>query len=112
MGASGNLGLLFEIGADPTAASAAIERLVGSLDRLSGDVESKTAPALRRGGKQLEDSLIGPRESMRLLSEEFGVHLPRAVTGAIGQIVPAISALGPVLLGAFAVARRAAARRG
>ena len=77
-----------KVGADLTRAEAAMEGFAAR------------AP---RSVKPLDDSLLSSREAARLLSEEFGVHLPRAVTGAIAEMVPAISALGPVMLGAFAI---------
>lgn len=46
---------------------------------------------------------MGTRESARLLSEELGLHLPRAVTSAVSEMLPAIGSLGGGLLGAFAV---------
>ena len=46
---------------------------------------------------------MGQRESVRLLTEEMGIRLPRAVTGAIAEMVPAIGSLSGVLLAAFAV---------
>jgi hypothetical protein len=53
--------------------------------------------------KPFNDSLLSGRESARLLTEELGVHMPRAVTSAISEMLPAISALGPAMLGAFAL---------
>jgi hypothetical protein len=89
------LGLLVTISADPSKAQEAItqfEQATGtSFERASG------AP------KALDTALLSNRESVRLLSEEMGVHLPRAVSGAVAEMIPAISAVGPVLLGAFAV---------
>jgi hypothetical protein len=49
------------------------------------------------------DSLLSSRESVRLLSEEMGVRLPRAVSSAIAEMLPDIASLGTGLLGVFAI---------
>jgi hypothetical protein len=89
------LGLLFEISADPSKAKGALAQL-----------ESSTGTSFRNATTAIQpfnDSLLSNRESVRLLSEELGVHLPRAVSGAIAEIVPNIGLIGPALLGVFAV---------
>jgi hypothetical protein len=117
MGAGNILGLLLEISADPSKGDAAVqafaERTGQSIGMVTAQVkeyqQAETAAydeALRRmrgGGEELDRSLIGNRESVRLLSEEFGLRLPRAVTGAVGQMLPEIASLGGGLLGVFAV---------
>jgi hypothetical protein len=95
--ADGNiLGLLFEISADPSRAEQAL-----------ADFEARTGKSFETvtgASKPFNEALLTSRESTRLLSEELGLHLPRAVTSAISEVMPAISALGPALLGAFAIA--------
>ncbi len=95
MGANSVLGLLFEISADPSKAAEAMKQFETS----TGQSLQRTAGAT----KPLNDSLLSSRESARLLSEEMGIHLPRAVSSAIGEMLPAIGSLGGALLGAFAV---------
>src|SRR5208282_2914318 len=96
------LGLLFQISADPSKAQDALsefEKSTGqSFDRVRG------------GPKLLNDvlgetdkNLLSNRESARLLSEELGIHMPRAVTSAIAEIMPAIGGMGTAMLGVFAV---------
>lgn len=84
---------MFEISADPSKAEEALNRLASdtgkSFDNASGSV------------KPLNDNLLSSREATRLLSEELGVHLPRAVTSAIGEILPGIASMGDALVGAF-----------
>jgi hypothetical protein len=41
---------------------------------------------IRRAGKSAQEGIIGSREGLRLLNEEFGLHLPRAITTAISKI--------------------------
>jgi len=55
------------------------------------------------GARSLDRNLLSNRESTRLLIEEMGVHMPRAVTGAVAEMLPAINTVGPALLAAFAV---------
>jgi hypothetical protein len=95
MGVGNILGLLLEISADPSKAQEAIDRFNTS----TGDSLKRAA----EGTEPLDKALLSSRESARLLSEELGLALPRAVTSAISTMVPGIAAIGPVLLGAFAV---------
>ena len=95
MGASSVLGLLFEISADPSGAEAAIAKFNEATGNALADAAGKTKP--------LDDALLSNRESVGLLSEEIGVHLPRAVSGAVSEMMPGINAIGPVLLAAFAL---------
>jgi hypothetical protein len=95
MGTGNILGLLLEINADPSKASEAIEKF----NTQTGNALEKAA----QGGKPLDDALLSNRESVRLLSEEMGVHMPRAVSGAIAKMLPEIGGLGTAVLGAFAV---------
>jgi hypothetical protein len=96
MGSQSILGLLFEINADPSKAAEAIKGLEAASSR---GFEQAAA-----GIKPFDSALLSNRESVRLLSEELGVHMPRAVSGALAEMMPEISAIGPALLGAFAVA--------
>jgi len=56
------------------------------------------------GTEPLNRALLSNRESVRLLSEEMGIHMPRAVSSAIAEMLPAINTIGPALLVAFAIA--------
>ena len=89
------LGLVMEIGADPSKAAEALRQFEQATGRSFDAAKAK--------GKELDTSLLTNRESVRLLSEEMGVHLPRAVSGAIVQMLPEIQAFGGVFLAAFAV---------
>ena len=89
------LGLLFEISADPSQAEAAIAKFNEATGNALADAAGKTKP--------FDDALLSNRESVRLLSEELGVRLPCAVSGAIAEMVPAIGGLGGILLAVFAV---------
>jgi hypothetical protein len=90
-----NLGLAFEISADPSAAQAALEQFQGTTKMTFQSVAGATQP--------FNDSLLSSRESVRLLSEEMGVHMPRAVSSAISEMLPQIAGMGTALLGVFAV---------
>jgi len=95
VGADSVLNLLLAISADPSKAEQAIKQF----EQTTGNSFS----ALAKAPKEFEDSLLSSRESARLLTEEMGIRLPRAVTGAVAEVLPALSALGPALLGVFAV---------
>jgi hypothetical protein len=95
MGAGNSLGLLFQIDADPSKAQEAIANFEASTGK---SLEKATSAA-----KPFDDALLSNRENARLLSEELGVHLPRAVTSAFGKMLPEIAGLGTALLGVFAV---------
>jgi len=64
-------------------------------------------PPLRYSMQQIVEEtdrgILSNRESTRLLTEELGIHLPRAVTSGIAEMLPAIGNLGGALLAAFAV---------
>lgn len=95
MASSSILGLLFEISADPSKAQDALQRF-----------EQSTGKSFERaavGTKPLDTALLTNRESVRLLTEETGIHLPRAVTGAIAEMLPTIGEFGGALLSVFAV---------
>jgi hypothetical protein len=95
MGDGNILGLLFEISADPSRAQEAL-----------ADFEKRTGKAFETvavAPKPFNDALLTSRESTRLLSEELGLHLPRAVTSAMSEIMPEIGRMGTALLGVFAV---------
>jgi len=95
------IGLLFTIDADPSRAGAALESFQSQVSSAASTVNTSFATSAA-GPKELEDNILSARESTRLLSEEFGMHLPRAVSSAMAEMMPAVEALGPALLGAFA----------
>ncbi|MGD0128072.1 MAG: hypothetical protein ABSF46_22140 [Terriglobia bacterium] len=117
MGSSNVIGLLFEINADPSKGSAGVERFaketgqsVGAVQAQIRDYNKAMSSAYDEGINRskaaaglMNESLLSNRESVKLLSEEMGIHLPRAVTGAVAEMIPAISSLGPLMLGAFAL---------
>jgi hypothetical protein len=102
VGAGADLGLLFTIESDPSKGVAATEQAAAAIGRIP-QMTGEASRAAGAAAADLEKSLMGPRESTRLLSEEFGLHLPRAVTGAVGQMLPEIAGPGTALLGVFAV---------
>jgi hypothetical protein len=95
MGDTSILGLLFEIAADPSKAEEALKRFE--------DTTGKSFSEAAKPPKIFNDALLTNRESVRLLSQELGLHLPRAVSGAVAQVLPDIGTLGTALLGVFAV---------
>jgi hypothetical protein len=94
----GGFGLTIGINADPSQAQAAI-----------ASVQAQTQQAFGEGGvlpaaiSETNESFINAHQSVHLLAEEAGIHLPRAVVSAVSEMIPQITELGNVLLGAFAV---------
>lgn len=97
-------GVIFGLSIDAADADAAIahiateatSKLPGAFQQAGRGVAEGLAPA--------EKGLLSSREAVRLLSEEMGIHLPRAVSGAISKMLPDVAMLGGGLLGAFAIA--------
>jgi hypothetical protein len=98
----GDLGLVIGLGADPSEVQSAIDQLEIQAGR-AGDAVAATGGKTKKLSDDVDKGLLSNRESARLLTEEMGVHLPRAVTGAAAEIIPALGSIGPVLLGVFAV---------
>jgi len=79
------------------------------MDKFGGSVEqsfSRAAASTKPLGDALGDTdkkLISNRDTARLLIEELGIHMPRAVTSAIAEVMPAIGGMGTGLLAAFAI---------
>lgn len=95
MGSDGNLGLLLSIDLDATQArmdAAALGQQVSqSLDRAADSAEG------------LNKSLLNQHQTVHLLAEEMGIHLPRAVVSGVSEMLPNVEMLGGALLGVFAV---------
>ena len=103
----GLIGLVFQIDADPSKAQDALEAFAAKSGQSIGLVQAqikdyqqaesaaydKAVHRARGAGKQLDETLQGnqeallnSRESVRLLAEQLGIRLPRAVAGAIASI--------------------------
>ncbi len=111
--ADNTLGLYFEIDADPSKAEAAMEqfkgivgqaqdKVTGSASKL-GEAADEAAKRFTDAGNETDKALLNSHQSVHLLAEEMGIHLPRAVLGAISEMLPNINMLGGALLGVFAV---------
>ena len=90
------MGLAFTITADPTQAEQALQGLEKTAERTF----KETIPTSAKG---TDDSILNARQSVMLLSQEFGIHLPRAVTAAIAEILPSVATMGGAFLAVFAV---------
>jgi hypothetical protein len=113
MGMSPDNSLLFGIVVDPspgTAAVANFQKQVAELNaglipawESSGKAAQVAGEAAAAGSEQAERAILNQRESVRLLGEEFGIHLPRAVSSAVARMLPDVAMVGTGLLGIFAV---------
>ena len=90
------LGLVFQIDADESKASEALARIPPAAEKTFKQAAGST--------QEFNKSLLTSHQSVHLLAEEMGIRLPRAVVGAASEMLPGISAIGPALLGAFAIA--------
>lgn len=90
-----SLGLVFEISANSEQAQAELAALGDSSKVALDKVIASTQP--------LNESLLNQHQSVHLLAEEMGIHLPRAVVGAVSEMIPNINMLGGAMLGVFAV---------
>jgi hypothetical protein len=100
MSYSPGIGLILNLGLDASG----VDTGLNDAEKALGGLAEKTGEQFADAGKKTDDALLSNRESVRLLSEEMGVHLPRAVSGALAEMLPGINAIGPALLGAFALA--------
>jgi hypothetical protein len=102
----GNLGLTFSIDADPSAAEAALKGFQSTSQTVLADFKGYSDAAFARATtatKPFQDALLNQHQTVHLLAEEMGVHLPRAVVSGISEMLPNIASLGTVLLGVFAL---------
>ena len=91
------------VGADLSEADAATDAFAGRAQKSFSQVGPAVEDVSRKT-KDLDNGILSARESARLATEELGIHMPRAVTGALAEMLPAIGGVGVALLGAFAVA--------
>jgi hypothetical protein len=95
MGA-GNIGLLFMIDADPSQANESMHALrksfKGTFSELPNDIEP------------VNKALLNQHQTIHLLAEAAGIHLPHAVVSGFSEMLPPINMIGPALLAAFAIA--------
>ena len=101
MGGS-TMGMILALSVDNTQAQMDMGEFGKTIERL-GDSAAKGGQGMADGLKPGGDALLSSRESARLFTETLGIHLPRAVTGAIAEILPSIASMGTALIGVFAV---------
>jgi hypothetical protein len=100
MSYSPGVGLVLGLGLDSSGVQPGIE----DFDKLLDDATEKWNHDFQEAADETDRALLSNRESVRLLGEELGVHLPRAVSIALAEMLPGINAIGPALLSAFAIA--------
>jgi hypothetical protein len=99
MSYSPGVGLILNLDLDASS----VDSGINDAEKALGGLATKTGEQFVEAGKKTDDALLSNRESVRLLGEEFGIHLPRAVSGAISEMLPDIGTLSTGLLGVFAV---------
>jgi hypothetical protein len=101
MGDSPEIGVVLGLGVDPSGAVDGIKDFDAELDAATEKWHDDFQKA-SEATEPLDRSLLGSRESARLLTEELGLHLPRGITSAIAEMMPQIADLSSALLGVFA----------
>jgi len=95
-------GFLVGLGMDPGAAQEALSAFDQSVEETMAKSQASFAQGAE-GAKPLSDAILNQHQTVHLLAEEMGVHLPRAVVSGISEMLPAIGGMGSALLGVFAV---------
>jgi len=54
--------------------------------RTAGEAIGDLGKKGKQAGQDIEEGMLTGRESVRLVGEEFGVHLPRGITSAISKV--------------------------
>jgi hypothetical protein len=75
------VGLVLGLGIDPSEAKAGVAEF----------------------GQEFDQSLLSNRQTVMLLNQEMGIHMPRAMSGAVAEMLPNIAVLGGALMGVWAV---------
>ncbi len=102
----GDMGLQIALGMDNTGFRQGVAQAGADLSGFGAGAISNAGKDLAGFGDAADTTnraLINNTQSVRLLASEFGIALPRAVSSAVGRMIPAINMIGPALLGAFAV---------
>ena len=105
----GAIGIIIGLGLDPSGAEAGISQAEADLQGFGKSAKSvgeNDLPAVGKGAQEafgeVDRGLLNSHQSVHLLAEEMGIHLPRAVTSAVSEMLPQFASLGTVLLGVFA----------
>lgn len=101
MGDAG-LGVVLGLGIDSSGANAGLKQFEGDLSS-AGQTGKVSLDKVVEATEPLEKSLLNQHQTVHLLAEEMGVHLPRTVVSGIAEMLPQVASLGTALLGVFAV---------
>ena len=82
--------------------SSGVQPGIEDFDKLLDDATQQWNEKWEETTRDVDEHLLSNRESVRLFGEEFGVHLPRAVSSAVAKMLPDIASLGGALLGIYA----------
>ena len=105
----GDIGIIIGLGLDPSGAEAGISQAEADLQGFGKSAKSvgeNDLPAVGKGAQEafgeVDRGLLNSHQSVHLLAEEMGIHLPSVVTSAVSEMLPQIANLGGALLAAFA----------
>jgi hypothetical protein len=103
MGTANQIALLLQVDADTAKGRAALDDFSRMLGTQLPQAARQGAEGTSQAAGRVNDALLSNTQSVRLLTSEMGLRLPRAVTSAIAKMLPAIGSLGTALLAAFAI---------
>ena len=95
------MGIIIGLGMDPSDAQTAMQQF----EKTMGSGTSAAAQSVEGAGKRMRGAMTDAEENFRLVGEEIGVHMPRSVTRALGQMMPSISTITTALLGMWAISK-------
>jgi hypothetical protein len=100
------VGLILGLGIDPSGAKPGLaqfeEEFNASYSR-TNEAFLNSLDEMEQPLDQLDKSLLSNRQTVMLLNQELGIHMPRAMSGAVAKMLPDIAALGAGLMGIWAV---------
>ncbi len=76
----GDIGLILGLGMDTSGAEEAAQAFLPEGEGGIAKSSQKLAQSVADASGGIDKNLLSNRESVRLLSEEMGIHLPRAVS--------------------------------
>ncbi|MGA2109520.1 MAG: histidinol dehydrogenase [Syntrophorhabdales bacterium] len=96
------IGLILGLGIDPSGMKPGLDQAKGSLAEYEKALDDATRN-VNAGFDQTEKAIVSNSQSVRLLAQDLGIGLPRAVSSAVAKMLPDIGQLGGALIGVWAV---------
>jgi hypothetical protein len=101
-----DVGLILGLGLDASGVKPGLDQASNDLaayQQALDDATEREYNQFQKASERLDRGLLSNRETVRLLMEDMGIRLPRAVTSGIAEALPEIAGMGTALMGVFAV---------